>query len=107
VLWLGGAEAISVNGERVVHGTSIYCVGSTVLVNDTRMAPPYEVSAIGEPTRLLDYLRNPGYLVDLRTRSERAGIGFEMMRVDAVSIPAYQGSVQQRYAQPGAQAGAR
>jgi uncharacterized protein YlxW (UPF0749 family) len=103
VLWLGGAEAVSVNDERIAHSTSVYCVGSTVLVNDTRLAPPYEVSAIGEPMRLLDHLRNPGYLVDLRTRSERLGLTFDAMRVDSMTIPAYQGSARQRFAQPGGQ----
>ncbi|MBN1641446.1 MAG: DUF881 domain-containing protein [Anaerolineae bacterium] len=101
VLWLGGAEAVSVNGERIVHSTSVYCVGSTVLVNDTRMAPPYEVSAIGEPMRLLEHLRNPGYLVDLRSRAARLAIALDLMRVEWMTIPAYQGSVQPRFAQPG------
>jgi uncharacterized protein YlxW (UPF0749 family) len=103
VLWLAGAEAVSVNDERIVQNTSVYCVGSTVLVNDTRMSPPYEVLAIGEPIALLNHLRNPGYLADLRTRAERVGLTFDVMRVDATTIPAYQGSVHQRFAQPGGQ----
>jgi uncharacterized protein YlxW (UPF0749 family) len=101
LLWLAGAEAISVNGERVVHSTSVFCVGSTILVNDTRLAPPYVVLAIGDPDRLGDHLRNPGYLRGLRERADRLGVGLTFAPSASVTTPAYRGSVVQRYVQPG------
>lgn len=101
VLWMAGAEALSVNDERIVHSTSIYCVGSTVMVNDTRMSPPYRISAIGDPVRLQDYLRNPGYLSDLKGRVERFGLTLEVMPVEPLTIPAYRGSFTQRFVRPG------
>ena len=101
VLWLAGAEAISVNGERVVGTTSIYCVGSTIMVNDTRLSPPYEVSAIGDSVRLQDHFWNPGYLTELKARAERYGLQFEPIRAEGLTIPAYRGSLPQRFAQPG------
>jgi uncharacterized protein YlxW (UPF0749 family) len=101
VLWSAGAEAVAVNGERIVHTSSIYCVGSTIVVNDTRLSPPYTVSAIGDPIRMQDCLRNPGYLSELRARCERFGLLLESMRVEAMTIPAYQGSTLLRFAQPG------
>src|SRR5882672_5784225 len=45
--WRGGAEAIAVNDERIVGSTSIYCVGSTIMVNGTLMSPPFSVVVIG------------------------------------------------------------
>jgi uncharacterized protein YlxW (UPF0749 family) len=101
VLWLAGAEAVAINGERIVYDSSIYCVGSTVMVNDTRLSPPYEVSAIGDPMRMQDHLRNPGYLSELKARCERHGLLLEFMRVEAMTIMAYQGGTLQRFAQPG------
>jgi uncharacterized protein YlxW (UPF0749 family) len=101
ILWLGGAEAISVNGERIVNSTSVYCVGSTILVNDTRLAPPYIIVAIGDPDRLEATLRNPGYLRDLKERAERLGIGLSLTQSASVTTPAYKGSVVQRFVQPG------
>jgi uncharacterized protein YlxW (UPF0749 family) len=101
VLWLAGAEAIGINGERIVSGTSIYCVGSTVMVNDTRLSPPYQISAIGDAVQMQDHLRNPAYLSDLKARSSRHGLRIESVRVDAVTIPAYRGSLPLRYAQLG------
>ena len=47
LLWLAGAEAVAINDERLVASTSIYCVGSTIIVNNTRLSPPYEIRALG------------------------------------------------------------
>jgi uncharacterized protein YlxW (UPF0749 family) len=71
------------------------------MVNDTRLSPPYEIRAIGESLRLQDHLGNPGYLAQLKMRSERLGVVFEYSRVDYTIIPAYQGSIMQRYVKPG------
>jgi uncharacterized protein YlxW (UPF0749 family) len=101
LLWLGGAEGIAVNGERIVHSTSVYCVGSTILINDTRLAPPYVIVAIGDPERLEAVLRNPGYLSDLRERVQRLGVGLSLIQTTSVTVPAYKGSVVQRFARPG------
>ena len=101
VLWLAGAEAMSINGERIVYSTSIYCVGSTIMVNDTRLSPPFEIAAIGDAVALQDHVRNPGYLSDLKMRSERHGVQIEVVRADSLTVPAYQGSVSLRFAQPG------
>jgi uncharacterized protein YlxW (UPF0749 family) len=46
-LWLSGAEAIAINGERIVAATAILDIGGTVLVNSAYLAPPYQVAAIG------------------------------------------------------------
>ena len=103
LLWMAGAEAISINGERIVASTAIYCVGSTVMVNDTRMSPPYQVNAIGDPLRLQDHLNNPGYLNDIKSRKERFAIKFELFRIETMTILAFRGSLPQRFAQPGSQ----
>ena len=91
VLWLAGAEAISVNDERIVSNTSVYCVGSTVMVNTTRLSPPYAIRAIGEPGILAETLRNPSYLTSLRQRVERYGIKFQVAQSAKTTLPAYIG----------------
>lgn len=101
VLWLSGAEAMAVNGERVVNSTSVYCVGSTILVNDTRLSPPYEVSAVGDPVQMQEHLKNPGYLEELRERCERFGLRMVSVRVESVTLPAYRGSLPQWFVQAG------
>lgn len=48
----GAAEAISVNDIRLSDNSSIRCVGTVILVNGTRLAPPYEIRAIGDSKQL-------------------------------------------------------
>lgn len=97
VLWLAGAEAIAVNDERVIGNTSAYCVGSTVMVNTTRLSPPYVVRAIGEPASLAETLRNPSYLTALRQKVERYGIKFQVAPAPKLTLPAYTGGFSVRH----------
>jgi uncharacterized protein YlxW (UPF0749 family) len=101
LLWMAGAEGIAVNKERVVGTTSIYCVGSTVMVNDTRLSPPYIVRAIGNPFRLEDYFRNPSYLIEVKEKARLNRLIFQYNRSADVELPAYQGSFALRLARTG------
>lgn len=58
-----GAEAISVNGLRIVSTTDIKCAGYVILVNTTRLAPPYTIKAIGDSAKLEEQVRKGTYLV--------------------------------------------
>ena len=42
VLFAAGAEAVSVNDERVIATTAVRCAGNTILVNSTRLGNPYD-----------------------------------------------------------------
>lgn len=46
-LWAGGAEAISLQGQRLMATTGIKCVGNTVLLDNVPYSPPYVIEAIG------------------------------------------------------------
>lgn len=52
VLREAGAQAISVNGQRVLPTTEILCLGPSIRINDTRQFPPYHIYAIGDPETL-------------------------------------------------------
>ena len=56
-LWLAGAEAIAVNGERVSGPTAIVDIGGSVLVNSAYLAPPFDVAAIGPATCSIGFVR--------------------------------------------------
>lgn len=98
LLWAAGAEAISVNGERIVASTSIYCVGATILINDTRLSPPYVIHAIGPPEQQGALLKNPRFLSDLRNRVAAYGLTFTVAQVADVEVPAYHGGFGALYA---------
>jgi uncharacterized protein YlxW (UPF0749 family) len=100
LLWQSGAEAVSLNGERIVATTSIYCVGSTILVNNTRLSPPYEFLAIGEPAALEAALNTPSNLKALKARVKSFGIQLSVSRQAALVVPAYTGSFEVKHAIP-------
>jgi len=91
-----GAEAIAINGQRVVASTGIRCTGPTILVNTNRIAPPYIIEAIGEKNDLLQVDMRGGLLDSLRAW----GIKVEIAAKDSLILPAYVGSIGARYAKP-------
>jgi uncharacterized protein YlxW (UPF0749 family) len=101
VLWMAGSEGIAINDERLVSHSSIYCVGSTVMVNDTRLSPPYLVRAIGNSRVLADYVGNPSYLQSLKEKQRLYGLRFEVRVMNSVTLPAYHGGFLVQYARPG------
>lgn len=88
-LWAAGAEAVAVNGERIVSSTGISCVGTTILSNVKRMAPPYLLVAIGDRKMLLREMKQPGGTVE-----QLVAFGFpaKLTQRDRVEIPAYRGA---------------
>ena len=93
LLWQSGAEAIAINGERVVGATAIIDVGGAVLVNAAYIAGPYQLTALG-PKDLFGRLSvAPGWEEFVRTRRGAFGIGISWAEPERVDIPAYAGSV--------------
>ncbi|MGH2373372.1 MAG: DUF881 domain-containing protein [bacterium] len=88
-LWASGAEAIAINGERIVASTGINCVGTTILCNTKRVAPPYVITAIGEPARMRQYLRRPGGGLELLAAFD---FPIRLTVRKLVQVPAYRGT---------------
>lgn len=42
-LWAAGAEAVSINEQRLIANSEIRCADSTLSVNNTRYSPPYDI----------------------------------------------------------------
>jgi uncharacterized protein YlxW (UPF0749 family) len=89
-----GAEAISVNDQRFVGTTELRCVGNVVLVNTTRIAPPFIILAIGNPTILMDTVAHGryGYL-----QSNQFPVS--ITEGEGLVLPAYKGEMQFVHAQ--------
>lgn len=89
-LWAAGAEAIAVNGHRVVSSTSFRCVGPVILVDRVPIASPVVIQAIGDPAALEGAMKLPGGVV-----SEIRGAGDDMVTITnekSMRLPAYSGS---------------
>lgn len=90
-LFAAGAEAVEVNGERIVASTGFSCVGTTILVDTKRMAPPYIIKAIGDPQTLKNALLIRGGYVEQQIL--QWGLEFDVAEKDRIRIRAYHGSL--------------
>ena len=85
-----GAEAVSVNGNRVVATTAIRAAGDTIVVNFRPLRPPYTVNAIGADLGAFDRS-------EIAQRFHRwttlFGLSVSAKRIDAMTVPAFAGRV--------------
>jgi len=99
-LWLAGAEAIAVNGERITPTSSVVDIGSSILVNSAYLTPPYRVTAIGTEDLYERLAASPGFVDFVRARAETYGIRLSFAEPGTVDVPAFAGTVSLRYARP-------
>lgn len=92
-----GAEAMSINGQRVIATTEVRCAGPTISVNNTRIAPPIQILAVGDPATLETALRMRGGVLESLSVW---GIETKVRRENTLNIPAYKGALQFKYAKP-------
>lgn len=90
-----GAEAISINGQRITANTEIRCTGPQVLINGIRTVAPFKISAIGEATTLQGALSLRGGIIDT-VKADNIDVKIE--KKDEILIPAYEKSISYQYA---------
>jgi uncharacterized protein YlxW (UPF0749 family) len=100
LLWLSGAEAVSVNGERVAVTTPLTDIGSSVLVNSSYLQPPYQISAIGPADLYTELATSAAFVAYLQDRAQAVGLDVALLQSDKVQVPAYSGTVNLLFARP-------
>ncbi len=96
-LWRSGAEAVAINGQRLVSTSAVLCVGNTLLLNGTVHSPPYVVSAVGASR---DRFESDRLVRRLKGASSTFGLRFSVERQSSLELPAYRGSARLTYARP-------
>jgi uncharacterized protein YlxW (UPF0749 family) len=92
-----GAEAISINGQRVIDRTEVYCDGKFLRVNGVKIATPFYITAIGNKQVLKDYmLADENYLKYLMSRL----IYVEVEDDDNIKIQGYSNLVKADFINP-------
>jgi len=91
-----GAEALSINDERILATSEIRCAGPTVSINNTKLAAPFEVKVIGNPDTLENALRMPGGAID---EAGFYGIDVTIKKSNKLVIKKYTGAGTFKYAQ--------
>ncbi|MFA4015997.1 MAG: hypothetical protein RUDDFDWM_001098 [Candidatus Fervidibacterota bacterium] len=92
-----GAEAIAINGERLIATSEIRCSEAFIMVNGHRIAPPYLIYAIGNPDELMKALTIPQGIID---RLKVIGLEVKVMPRREIRIPPMRTPPKLKYARP-------
>ncbi|MHB8107412.1 MAG: DUF881 domain-containing protein [Candidatus Cryosericum sp.] len=83
-----GATAIAINDQRVLVNSSIVCAGPIILVNSTRMSPPYVITALGNPDMLADSISQDVFFRVLELYRDQFEITCSLEKKTSVTVPA-------------------
>ena len=89
-----GAEAISINGERLINTTSITCAGNVAQINGEKVGAPFIIKAIGNSETLYEALNRPGGYIELLNES---GIVSNIKKSNNITIEKYNGTINFNY----------
>lgn len=64
-LRIAGAQAISINDERIIATSEQLCAGPTIKINNNRYAVPYEIKAIGDADALYAAMKESSIVSEL------------------------------------------
>lgn len=81
-----GAQAISINDERLIATSEIQCAGPTVSVNNVRYAVPFVIKAIGDANYLEAIMKTPGNVIDIMATY---GIQISIKKDNNIVVPSY------------------
>lgn len=97
-LFNAGADAVSVNGQRIVSPTAITCNGNIVRINNDKITVPFVVKAIGSPDGLYSTMVRPGGYIEIL---KDAGIKVDIQKTEKneIVVPKYTGTYQYKYLQ--------
>ncbi|MFI1928125.1 DUF881 domain-containing protein [Streptomyces sp. NPDC020377] len=98
-LWASGAEAVSINGQRLTALSAIRAAGEAILVDNKPLVPPYTVLAVGDGKSLSTRFQNSADGLYLNALQENYGIRTAISVADDLRLPAAP-SVIVRTAQP-------
>lgn len=103
-LWQSGAEAVSVNGQRLTALSAIRAAGDAILVDNRPLVPPYTVLAVGDGQRLSTRFQNSPDGLYLQALQDNYGIRTSISVESDLRLPAAP-SVIVRTAQPSTEKG--
>jgi len=97
-LWAGGAEAMTLQGQRVISTSAVRCVGNTLLLHGIVYSPPYTVQAIGDPRALQQALNVAPDVIIYKQYVAAYQLGYKLDLEGDVTMPAYTGALTLAYA---------
>jgi uncharacterized protein YlxW (UPF0749 family) len=99
-LWEGGAEGITLEGQRIVATTAIKCVGNTVQLHGVPYSPPYEIVAVGDVSEMVLAVNDSEEIQIYKQYAEPPiNIGWEFETLEEATLPRFQGTLDLEYAE--------
>ena len=89
-----GAEAVEINGERIIGTTCITCAGNIISINGTRISSPFIIKAIGNQETLYGAITRPGGYIQLM---QNQTIPTEVKKMQNMRINKYSGVLKSDY----------
>lgn len=87
-LWEGGAETMTLQGQRVTPLSAFRCVGNVLLLHGQVYSPPYVVEAIGDQDRLTAALENSRAIEIYKQYVSAIGLGWKLEQKSDIQMPA-------------------
>jgi uncharacterized protein YlxW (UPF0749 family) len=103
-LWQSGAQAVSINGQRLTALSAIRAAGEAILVDNRPLVPPYTVLAVGDGARLSTRFQDGPDGLYLHALQDNYGIRTSISVESDLRLPAAP-SVIVRTAQPNTEKG--
>jgi uncharacterized protein YlxW (UPF0749 family) len=97
-LWAGGAEAMTLQGQRVISTSAVRCVGNTLLLHGVVYSPPYSVVAIGDPAKLEQALDDAPDVIIYKQYVDAYQLGYKQVVEGDITMPAFTGPLTLAYA---------
>ena len=95
-LFNAGAEAVSINDQRIISVSSINCTGNVVKINNQKISVPFVITAVGNSNELKQTMTRPNGCLDFL---QRFSIGVKVEEKNDVTVPKYTGTRQYKYLQ--------
>lgn len=92
-----GAEAISINGQRIIVTTEISLAGDNVNINAVPTAPPYIIKAIGNSETIESTITIRFGIIE---QMKSYGLRISIKQKDEIEVPRFSGIIKFRYAKP-------
>jgi len=100
-LWAGGAEGMSLQGQRIISTTGIKCVGNTVVLQGVPYSPPYRIVALGKTATMYDALVASPQVQNYRDYEQPPyNLGWSLREESRLRVPGHTGAVDLEYASP-------
>ncbi|WP_130866432.1 DUF881 domain-containing protein [Acidipropionibacterium timonense] len=92
-LWSGGAEAMTIQGQRVTSTTAVKCVGNTVVLHGVPYAPPYRIAAIGDVDAMRHALDSSESVRIYKEYVTAYQLGWSVQGKGVMTMPAFKGTL--------------